>query len=259
MGLNFETSLMEKIAHGDIPGVSNFLLCGYNGAITTTAETIWDDSTVLAFRSTAVSTMKVSSGDANDTSAGSGARTVTVTGVDGNYAVVSEVISMNGQTGVATTNSYLAINSMSVTTAGAGGVNAGVIYIGTGTITAGVPAVVDGLIAIGRNISQGSAYTVPAGKTLMLKSIRCAGRSTTAGGHELSMESIVNGGLKTIPYLWVFQNLDAAVIEFPLGLRIDAKTQLQFKLLASAGTGPASFFAQGFLCTNANLELFTSN
>jgi hypothetical protein len=256
MSLNFATFLNEKIAHGDVPGVSNFLLTGYNGAITTTKETVWDDSTVYTFRSTAVSTMKVSSSDANDTSAGTGARTVTVTGVDGSYVTVSEVVTLNGQTGVATTNTYLSINSLSVTTAGSGGVNAGVIYVGTGTITAGVPAVPDATIAIGRNVSTHGFYTVPSGKTLILKRLHCASRNVTAGGHELSLETIVNGGLLNIPHLWAFQNLDGLNLSFEQGYLVAEKTQLQFKLLASAGTGPATLFAQGFLITNANKEIF---
>jgi hypothetical protein len=48
--------------------------------------------------------MTVSSSSASDTSAGTGARTVLITGLNANYAVISESVTMNGQTAVTTTN-----------------------------------------------------------------------------------------------------------------------------------------------------------
>jgi hypothetical protein len=56
-----------------------------------------------------------------------------------------------------------------VLTAGTGGVNAGQIYVGTGTVTAGVPANVYGHVAVGDNQSLTGHFTVPAGYTGYLK------------------------------------------------------------------------------------------
>ena len=54
----------------------------------------------------AASLLQVSSGSANDTAAGTGARTVTIVGLDANYNVISETLTMNGVTPVQTVNSY---------------------------------------------------------------------------------------------------------------------------------------------------------
>jgi len=54
---------------------------------------------------------------------------------------------------------------MSVASVGSGGVNAGIIYAGTGTVTAGVPAVPYSAIGIGDNVSLVGHWTCPTGYT----------------------------------------------------------------------------------------------
>jgi hypothetical protein len=90
---------------------------------------------------------------------------VYIEGLDGNYNVVSETVILNGQTEVNTTNSYLYVNGFTVLTVGSGGVNAGNINAGTGTVTAGVPAVLYDIIATGYNNRTTGHYCVPAGYT----------------------------------------------------------------------------------------------
>ena len=85
---------------------------------------------------TAGATMTISSADANDTSAGTGARTVKVDFLDSTYAEFSETLTLNGQTAVSTSSSdCFRVNTMTVLTAGTGKVNAGKVYVGTGTVT----------------------------------------------------------------------------------------------------------------------------
>jgi hypothetical protein len=109
--------------------------------------------------------LKISSSSADDTSAGTGARTVTIVGLDGSYNQVSESITLNGQTAVNTTNSYLYVNGFYVASTGSGGANAGNINAGTGVVTAGVPAVLYDIIATGYNNRTTAHYCVPAGYT----------------------------------------------------------------------------------------------
>ena len=75
---------------------------------------------------------------------------------------------MNGQSGVALSNTYLRVYRMRVVTAGSGGVNAGIIYVGTGSITNGKPATVYALIPASVGQTQMCIYTVPAGYTAYL-------------------------------------------------------------------------------------------
>jgi hypothetical protein len=55
---------------------------------------------------------------------------------------------------------------------GSGGKNAGILYVGSGTVTAGVPAIIYNTIEIGKNLSQQLIYTVPIDKVLELKYFR---------------------------------------------------------------------------------------
>lgn len=122
---------------------------------------------------TAAAVVKVSSGNINDTSAGTGARTVTIAGLDSTNTPISETITLNGQTAVNTVNSYLRVTEITILTVGGGTTSAGIIYAGTGTVTAGVPATVYLRIpassAVGATTADIGCYkAVPAGYALYL-------------------------------------------------------------------------------------------
>jgi hypothetical protein len=99
---------------------------------------------------------------------GTGARTIYLEGLDGNYNLVNETVVLNGQNAVNTTKTYLYVNQLYVTSVGTGESNAGVINVGTGTVTAGVPAVLYDLIETGYNTRTTAHYCVPAGYTAYL-------------------------------------------------------------------------------------------
>jgi hypothetical protein len=137
---------------------------GSNAIVGNTLETIWEQGGLYAYPASA-STMTVSSSNTNDTSAGTGARTVLISGLDASYNEASETIILDGQTAVTTTNSYIRMNRAVVLTAGSGADNAGVIYVGTGTVTSGVPANIFTTIIIGANQTLQAFWTVPANYT----------------------------------------------------------------------------------------------
>ena len=153
-----------QVARGLVPGHTALSIFGYNGDVDTSEESVWPDGGTIPHPTTA-SVLKISSSSANDTSAGTGARTVAIFGVDADYNEVSESVILDGQTPVNTGYSYLYINGFYVTTAGSGGVNAGNINAGTGVVTAGVPAVLYDIIATGYNNRTTAQYCVPAGYT----------------------------------------------------------------------------------------------
>ena len=155
-----------QVARGQIAYHSSFQIFGYNPDVDQTEETVWANSGIVP-HPTVASVLKISSTSNNDDGdpVGTGALTVLITGLDGDYNVVSDTITLNGQTAVNTQNSYLYVNGFTVLTVGSGGVNAGTIYAGTGTVTAGVPAVVYDVIAPGYNNRTTAHYCVPAGYT----------------------------------------------------------------------------------------------
>lgn len=167
-----------QVSRGQIQGHSNVLIFGYNADVDTSEESVWPaDGTVP--HPTGASVLKISSSDANDTAAGTGARTVFIEGVDGSYNVVSDTVELDGQTAVNTINEYLYVNRFFVLTAGSGGQNAGNINAGTGTVTSGVPAVLYDLIATGYNNRTTGHYCVPAGYTgYMVEGLLSAGQAS---------------------------------------------------------------------------------
>ena len=224
-----------QIARGQIAYHKSIFKFGFNPDVDDSLETIWAEGGLYSYLS-AATVLKISSSSTNDTSAGTGARTVTLFGLDANYDEISETITLNGQTAVNSTLSYLRIYRMTVDTAGSGGENAGVIYAGTGTVTSGVPANKYATIAIGDNQTLMALWTVPRGYTAYLSQTDVTAATTQnnkyATVHFVARE---NGG--------VFQAKDKFVKaesshnqQYDVPLKFEEKTDLEFRCVGdSAG------------------------
>lgn len=154
-----------QVARGQVAWHEIVHVFGYNPDVDSAAEeTVWTAGGILGHPASAT-VMTVSSTSANDTSDGTGARTVFIKGTNGTGGYVTETVILNGQNAVTTTKQYYSIESMTVLTVGSGEVNAGNINVGTGTVTAGVPAVIYGQIATGENSSLMGHWTCPSGYT----------------------------------------------------------------------------------------------
>lgn len=151
-----------QVGRGQIPGHSIVHVFGYNPDVDATEETVWPINGLLGHPASPT-IMKVSSTSADDAAAGTGARSVFIEGVNGTGGLVTEVVTLNGQTEVNTVNTYDAIERLAVLTVGSGGKNAGLIYAGTGTVTSGVPAVPYNVIGAGENNSITGHFTCPTG------------------------------------------------------------------------------------------------
>jgi hypothetical protein len=156
-----------QVARGQVSYHTSQFKFGFNSDIDDTEETVWAQGGLYSYLSSA-SVLKVSSSSTADTSAGTGARTVQLYGLDADYNEINETVTLNGQTAVNTTNSFLRINRMVIRSAGTGGQNAGVVYAGTGTVTSGVPANKYATIAVGDNQTLMAILTVPAEHTAYL-------------------------------------------------------------------------------------------
>jgi hypothetical protein len=84
-----------QVAKGQIAGASTLYKFGTNPDIDSAEETIWSTGGDYPWP-TAAFTAFISSSSAADTSAGTGAQTVTVEGVDENYAAQTVTVNMNG-------------------------------------------------------------------------------------------------------------------------------------------------------------------
>lgn len=153
------------VAKGDIANHEIRHIFGYNPDVDSgSEETIWTAGGLYVHLDTPA-IMTVSSTSANDTSAGTGARSVFIRGINSTGNEATETVVLNGQTAVNTVHTYTEIQNALVVSVGSGGENAGNISIGTGTVTAGVPANIFGHILAGENQSLMGHFTVPADST----------------------------------------------------------------------------------------------
>lgn len=160
---NLSTSnLAFDVPLGRVPGVTNVLRAGFNGTIDAVQEDIWNVGGLQVYL-TSAELMDLVSTDANDTSAGTGAQTIAIEGIDGNFDEVLEVISLNGLTPVTTVNSFLRIYRMVTIAAGTTASNEGVV-----TITSATSANIQGQMDISQNSSSTFQYTIPRAKTGLL-------------------------------------------------------------------------------------------
>jgi hypothetical protein len=159
------------VALGEVPGFSAKILTGVTFSMGTSWMSLWDETDALIDLGlqTTPSTVKVASTDVDDTdTTGSGARTVTIYGLDASGNLQEEVIALTGQTEVTSSSVWSAIHEAIVQTAGASNFNEGGIWVGNGAFVTGVPATKYLLVDPEMNISHTLVYTVPAGKRAMV-------------------------------------------------------------------------------------------
>ena len=227
-----------QLARGQIAYHESIYKFGNNPQVADSIETVWPQGGLYSYLSTAT-VLKVSSSSANDTSAGTGARTVELFGLDGDYNEISEVVTLNGQTALNTTQSYLRINRMIVRSAGSGGANAGIIYAGTGTVTTGVPANIYATInGDGTNQTLMAIWTVPAGYTGYLVQYDVSNGTTS------NTPAVCKLLLVARPYGEVFQSKD--VKSLTTGMHIEntlvipvefaEKTDIEVRAISSSGS-----------------------
>ena len=231
-----------QVTRGQVDGHSQTLISGYNGSVGTSYETIWTQDGLYVYPASAV-VMKISSSDANDTAAGTGARTVTIYGLDGSYNQINETVSLSGQTAVTTTATFLRVFHLMVNTAGSGGAAAGTIYAGVGTVTTGVPATVYSVYSANGG-STCCIYTVPAGYTGFIFDFLVATGCTTAN-------AFTSLGLYNRPLGGVFDNTlqgrcaNGGAFAIPLNypLSFPEKTDLEVRAAATTASSVSANFS----------------
>lgn len=240
-----------QVSRGQIAWHRPVIVFGFNSDVDTASETVWPGGGILDYPASALQ-MSVSSSNANDTAAGTGARSVYIGGLDTNHNEVSETVVLNGQSAVTTQNSYLHINEAYVVSAGSTNSAAGSIYIGTGVVTAGVPATIYDIIAFDYNKRVTGSYTVPAGYTGYLAqglfsagqisgSTSVTGRLMTRGTNNIRLTSAV-----------VTLNNGAADYKFEYPITIPEKTTVEAQASGSSNNNSTSCMFIILLVKNSN-------
>ena len=214
------------VAKGYIPDREIVRAYGHNEDVGIAWETVYDADQLKPWLA-AAERLQIASSDAADDGApaGNGARTITVYGLDTNYAPISETVTMNGVANVLTDASFLRVSQLEVTTAGDTGYNEGEITASNNADTA-ILAQMD----IMENLSHGAYYTVPTGRTLYII-------------HSVASEASTKGSAFTLWYreldgLWrMEQNLMVALdsatpLPFPSPIIYPAKTDIEIRARA---------------------------
>ena len=224
-----------QVSQGLVANTKTVFKFGFNDAVGTSEETVWAGSTLYAYPPSA-STMTVSSSSTLDTAAGTGARTVTISGLDASYAEQSETITLDGRTAVTTVGTYIRVNRAFVVTAGSTATAQGNIYIGTGTVTTGVPANIYALIGLGDNQTLMALWTVPAGYTAYLESayINAGGTTSTQFVIARFIQRPFGGVFRTASKVTLHDSIGNFFNEIPPSF--PEKTDLEVRALSSAGT-----------------------
>ena len=226
-----------QVSQGQIAYHEHIYKFGQNSVVGDSVETIWQQGGLYSYPPSAT-TMTVSSSNTNDTSAGTGARTVLISGLDGDYNEISETITLNGQTAVTTTNSFLRVNRAIVLTAGSGGANAGIIYVGTGTVTTGVPANVYTTInGDGTNQSLQAFWTVPANYDAYIY------QTNVSTGNSSNTPAVLKTLLVARPHGGVFNTKEVIVLtdgnhlqRYSFPITLTEKTDIEFRAESSSAS-----------------------
>lgn len=228
-----------QVSRGQIFGHTSVTIFGYNPDVDTSQVTVWPYTGLIPHPSAAIQ-ISVSSSSANDTAAGTGARTVYLEGLDANYNQISETVTMNGQTAVLTTQSFLRINNCYVATAGSLSGAAGDIYFGTGLVTLGIPATVYDIIKYDYNSRITGHYTVPAGYTAYVsQGLFSAGQP---GGSAQVQGRLLTTGMDGIRHTAAITTVNNGVADyvFEYPIAIPEKTDVEATAKGSSNNNEAS-------------------
>jgi hypothetical protein len=228
-----------QVSRGLIAGHRTVVVFGFNRDVDQSEVTVWPMPSIQPHPASPVQ-MTVSSSNANDTAAGTGARTVVVEGLDANHNEVTEVVTMNGQTAVTMSTAMLHVNSAYVATAGSLNSAAGDIHIGTGALTAGVPATTYNIIKYNYNITTTGCYTTPAGHTgYLVQGLLSAGQVSGSSSIEGRLVVVGEDNIKRTAAITTINN-GTANYAFELPPVIPEKTTVEATVMGSANNNSCS-------------------
>jgi hypothetical protein len=168
----------SEVALGLRQGWTTWNKFGYNADVDTAADEVIAEFGGSINIMTSGDTLDVVSSDTNDTSAGTGARTILITGIDENNLPQTETVTMNGVTPVTTSNSWLGVNRIAVVTAGTGGTNAGTITVDDNAGTVGTQATVPA----DQSVTQQCIFHTPINHNFLATWLWLGALKLTGGG-----------------------------------------------------------------------------
>lgn len=223
------TDWYTEVKLGKVPGYSVVRIFGRNPSAGTSITDITALNAVYSWPTSAVQVEAISSSSNDNNSSGSGARVITVSGLNSSWAEASEDINMNGLSATsATSTSFIRINTAFVKTSGTygsttAGANAGNITVRTQSAGASHLSIIS-TDQIG--VAQAARFTVPDSQT----------------GYLIGAHIYVDSGSNKVSRVscWRRENADDVTTPFTakrLVLRFDGMSR-GFNYLPSSPIGP---------------------
>ena len=151
-----------QVSRSQIMGhnISNIFAYGTTPATAGLFRTVWENMATTDYVfPTSASTMTLVSNAVGDTA------TITITGLDANYNLLTENLVLNGTTGVTTVNSYFRINNIAVSVGSATNPSGVITLSVSTTVYAQINTTTVGGVTTSIGVSQMGVYTVPNGYT----------------------------------------------------------------------------------------------
>jgi len=225
-----------QAARGQIPYHSLVNIYGYQTTVGTNYIPIWENNTAYTYPASAISMLMT--GTDSDTAK------VTINGLDANYNPISEIVTLNGSTGVATVNNYFRVNNLIVTS---GNPAANVTLTSSDGNTSNTYA----KIATGIGKSQNTWYTVPANSTFYLTRSQVFSTAPTISSNAYNnyqVSTVFQNGVQQIitrrPFTGNFEIRRVAPTVYAAG------TDIQWQANTNTGNSTVAVSLEGYLVAN---------
>ena len=221
------------VIRGNIQGVSYIHKFGLNPDVDTAAiEDIWDvDGTKTWYD--ADQTLEIVSASTNDDGdpVGTGARTVTIVGLDDNGAEITQTATMNGTTAVALATDLMVVYRAWVLSAGTVATNDGLI-----TIRLASAGATQAQIIAGNGQTLMAIYQVPASKKGYLYSMTGKLLGSTVADATINLMVRPSGGAWNVKEVMAIRTAGTSTFrdEYYLPIELDALSQVRMTAATSA-------------------------
>lgn len=228
-----------QVARGKVDGASQVNIFAFSTSVGTSLNPVWENATQYFFPASALIMTLVSTSALDNTAA-----KVLINGLNSSWEPITETVTMNGTTGVTTTNAFLRINGMTMTSPGTGQ------STNVGTITAKNGVSIYGQINPNVGKTQMSVYSVPAGHTMYALNINAYSGNAASGyvNYRASSTNTINGVSLTV--LQTTFQLSYQVMRanpFPY----TEKTDIRWEFSVNSGTHAVGFIFEGVLISNS--------
>lgn len=233
---NFSIPFGVGVKRGTYPKLTGINKFGFKASVGGTFETIWDGTGNYVYPDAADYVDVVCADGVKDVVGGIGAQSVELQGLDANYELQSEIVTLNNpdSAGVEgrSVNQYIRLFRCIVTLSGSAGVNQGNIDFNIGAILAARITAEAGQTLM-------AVYTVPAGKRAYLMSFNF-GEEKAKETLARVMVGVFGNGLTVKDQMGT--SGPPVIRNYSLPIVINEKSDIEIRALAGAVTGVNASF-----------------